>query len=293
MTGDNLRGSLLMIAAMALFAIEDGFIKQASTGLPVGLIVFVLGFCGAPLFAILARLQGARTLTRTALHPAVLLRNLGEMIGTMGFIIALAALPLAQVLSIFQSMPLLVTMGAALFLGETVGWRRWSAIAVGLIGVLIVIRPGMDGFSMATLWIIVAVLGMTLRDLVARKIPREITNAQVSTWGLWSVALLGAGMMAVSGGVHMPTGGQAALLLGGILFGSAGYWAMTTASRIGAVAVVTPFRYVRLVFAMLMGLLVFAEYPDIPTLIGAGIIVLSGLYSFARERTLSKRQALG
>ncbi len=293
MQSDNLRGSLLVIAAMVCFAIEDGFIKQASTGLPVGVIIFILGICGVPIFAIMARLQGARTLTRAALHPAVLLRNLGEMIGTMGFIIALAALPLAQVLAIFQSLPLMITLGAALFLGARVGWRRWSAIIVGFIGVLIVIRPGTDGFSVETLWIIVSVAGMTLRDLVARKIPQDITNAQVSTWGLWSVTVLGAGMMAQSGDIQMPNLGQAALLLGGVVFGSAGYWSITAASRIGEVAVVIPFRYSRLVFVMIIGVLFFAEYPDGATLIGASIIVLSGMYSFARERALSKRIPLG
>lgn len=290
---DNLRGSLLMIAAMAGFAIEDGFIKQAATGLPTGLIVLCLGVFGAGIFMVMARLQGARTLTRDALHPAVLIRNLGEMLGTWGFITAIAALPLAQVLAIFQVMPLLVTMGAALFLGETVGWRRWSAIAVGLIGVMIVIRPGFAGFQMETIWLILGTAAMSMRDLVARKIPRAFSNAQVSSWGLWSVSILGAGMLAVSGGAQQPAPMQMLFLLGGIVFGSAGYWAITTASRIGEVSVVTPFRYVRLVFAILIGAVFFAETPDTYTLLGAGVIIASGLYSFARERALSKRIPLG
>jgi drug/metabolite transporter (DMT)-like permease len=215
------------------------------------------------------------------------------MIGTMGFIVALAALPLAQVLALFQVMPLMMTMGAALFLGESVGWRRWCAIAVGLIGVLVVIRPGYSGFAIESLWLIIGVLGMAMRDLVARKIPRDISNAQVSTWGLWSVAILGLGLMIIKGGVHLPNAGQTGLLLGGIVFGSAGYWAITTASRLGEVSVVTPFRYVRLVFAMCIGWLVFAERPDLATIIGAVIIVGSGLYTFARERRLSKSIPLG
>ncbi len=297
MASDNLRGILLITAAMALFAIEDAFIKLAATGLPVGQIIFVLGLCGAPIFGLMARAQGARIWTRAALHPAVMLRNLGEMLGTLGFVTALAALPLGQVQAVMQSMPLVITMGAALFLGEPVGWRRWSAIATGFIGVLIVIRPGFDGFQIDTLWMLLGAAGLSMRDLVARRIPADLTNMQVSAWGLWAVALLGAGMMAVSGGVHLPNLGQSAYLLGGVVFGTAGYWAITSAARIGEVAVVAPFRYARLVFAIIIGLVIFAEMPDAYTLIGAGIIVTSGLYAFARQRAvqraLSKAKSIG
>ena len=293
MASDNLRGILLILAAMALFAIEDAFIKLVAVDLPVGQIIFVLGVCGAPIFGLMARAQGARIWTKTALHPAVMLRNLGEMLGTLGFVTALAALPLGQVQAVMQSMPLVITMAAALFLGERVGWRRWSAIATGFIGVLIVIRPGFAGFQLDTLWMLLGAAGLSMRDVVARRIPIDVSNTQVSAWGLWSVALLGVGMMAVSGGVHLPNGTQSLYLFGGVLFGTAGYWAITAAARIGEVAVVAPFRYARLVFAIVIGLFIFAEVPDSATLIGAFIIVTSGLYAFARQRALSKAKAIG
>jgi drug/metabolite transporter (DMT)-like permease len=293
MANDNLRGILLILAAMALFAIEDAFIKLVAVDLPVGQIIFVLGVCGAPIFGLMARAQGARIWTKTALHPAVMLRNLGEMLGTLGFVTALAALPLGQVQAVMQSMPLVITMAAALFLGERVGWRRWSAIATGFIGVLIVIRPGFAGFQLDTLWMLLGAAGLSMRDVVARRIPTDVSNTQVSAWGLWSVALLGVGMMAVSGGVHLPNGTQSLYLFGGVLFGTAGYWAITAAARIGEVAVVAPFRYARLVFAIVIGLFIFAEVPDSATLIGAFIIVTSGLYAFARQRALSKAKAIG
>jgi drug/metabolite transporter (DMT)-like permease len=280
---ENVKGSLLMIAAMAMFAIEDMFIKLAGARLPSGQIVFVLGACGAPVFIWLARRQGLRIFTRDALHPAVMLRNLGEMIGTLGFIIALAALPLALVLAVMQAMPLVVTMGAALFLGESVGWRRWSAIIIGFGGVLLVIRPGMTGFDPTSLWLILGVLGLGGRDLISRAVPPRLGNAQVSAWGLMAVALLGALMMLQGGAVPIAPI-SAAWLAGGVLFGTAGYWAITAAARTGEVSVVAPFRYVRLVFAIVIGLLVFAEVPDSLTLLGALIIVASGLYAFVRAR---------
>lgn len=286
---DNLKGSLLMIAAMALFAVEDMFIKLAADSLPSGQIVFILGACGAPLFFLLAWRRGEAIFTQDALHPAVLARNLGEMVGMLGFIIALAALPLALVLAVMQAMPLVVTMGAALFLGESVGWRRWTAIVVGFCGVLLVIRPGMEGFDPTALWLVLGVLGMGGRDLVSRRIPARLGNAQVSAWGLIAVTLLGALMM-LRGGVTAVRQQDALWLMGGVIFGTVGYLAITTAARTGEVSIVAPFRYVRLVFAMAIGLVVFAEIPDHYTLIGAAIIVASGLYAFMRQRAVARAQ---
>lgn len=284
---DNLKGAVLMVAAMALFAIEDMFIKLAAANLPAGQIVFILGACGAPLFFLLARARGEAIFSKDALHPAVLARNLGEMVGTLGFIIALAALPLALVLAVMQAMPLVVTTGAALFLGESVGWRRWTAILIGFGGVLLVIRPGMEGFNPTALWLILGVIGMGLRDLVSRKIPARLGNAQVSAWGLMAVTLLG-GLMMLQGGAAPVPPQDMIWLLGGVIFGTAGYLAITTAARTGEVSIVAPFRYVRLVFAMIVGVVVFAEIPDQYTLIGAAIIVASGLYAFMRQRRRAK-----
>lgn len=281
---DNLRGIALMAGSMALFGVEDMFLKFATQGLPTGEILLLTTLFSWAVFAGLARAQGARTLTRAALHPWVLARNLGEVIGTYAYITALALVPLATVSAVLQAMPLAVTMAAALFMGEKVGWRRWSAIALGFAGVLMVIRPGMDGFRPAGLWVLVTVAGLTLRDLASRKIPAQTTTAQVSAWGVASVALLGAAMMPFQTAV-MPDAAQTALLLGATLFGTAGYWAITAATRTGEVSVVSPFRYSRLIFAIAIGTFVFGELPDALTLAGATLIIGSGLYAFARERT--------
>ena len=287
---DNLRGILLMLAAMALFAVEDMFIKWAAAGVPTGQIVFVAGLFGMPVFALIARRQGARVLTRAALHPAVLARAVGEMVGTLGYVTAIASVPLSTVSAVLQAMPLAVTMGAALFLREPVGWRRWSAITVGFAGVLVVIRPGMDGFQPAALWVLLTVAGLALRDLAARAIPAQYSTAQVSAWGLGAVAVLGALMMAASGQASLPSAFQSLLLFGMLVFGTAGYWAITAATRTGEVSVVAPFRYSRLIFAIGIGAFVFAEPPDAATLWGAALIIGSGLYSFARER--ARKRAL-
>lgn len=281
---DNFRGILLMVASMAGFAIEDMFIKWSAAGMPTGQILLLLGVFGTPFFAALTRRQGLRVMTRDAVHPMVVLRNLGEMVGTAGFVTALALIPLSTATAVFQAMPLFVTMGAAVFLGETVGWRRWSAILVGFAGVLLIIRPGLAGFQPETLWSLLAVLGLGVRDLATRKIPARISTTQLSVWGFMAVAILGAGMLLASGGAVMPSGVQSVWLTGALICGLGAYWALTQANRLGEVSAITPFRYSRLVFGLLIGAFVFGERPDVITLSGAALIIGAGLYTFARER---------
>ena len=288
-SANNLRGITLMLLSMALFAVEDMFLKWAASDLPVGMVIFVAGAFGAPVFAVLARIEGRRVLTRAALQKPVILRNAGEMIATFAYINALAVVDLSTVSAVLQATPLAVTLGAALFLRERVGWRRWSAIAVGFAGVLLVIRPGMEGFRSESLWVLMSVAGLALRDLAARAIPAEFSTAQVSCWGLMSVALLGAVMM-VPGGAVAPDAAQVGVLFGALVFGTAGYWAVVAATRTGEVSVVAPFRYARLVFAMAIGVFVFQERPDALMLAGAALVIGSGLYAFARER--ARKRAL-
>lgn len=284
MASDNLRGLALMLAAMALFAVEDMFLKWAAARLPAGEILLVSGAAGGMIFAALARREGQRFWSAGLWRRPVVLRNLGEMAGSLAYITALATAPLATVSAVLQALPLVVTMGAALFMGAPVGWRRWSAILVGFSGVLMVIQPGTDGFRPEALWVLVAVAGVGLRDLTTRAVPQSVSTALVSAWGLAAVALLGALTMAVDGRVAVPSAPESAALGGAILFGSAGYWAVVAAARTGEVAVVAPFRYARLVFATIIGILVFDEWPNLLALCGAAVIILSGLYSFARER---------
>ena len=293
MSADNLRGVMLMLIAMALFAVEDMFLKWAAIGLPVGQIVLTSGVFGLPVFVWLARREGRKVVTRAALHPWVLTRNIGEMVGTLAYITALAAVPLSTVSAILQALPLGMTMVAALFMQEQVGWRRWCAIAVGFAGVMLIIRPGMEGFHPQSLWVLLSVAALVLRDMATRILPRDFSTSQVSAWGLGSIALLGVMMTLAHGSLVRPSGLQTGLLAGVVMFGTAGYWAVTAASRTGEVSMVAPFRYARLIFAIGLGAVVFAERPDGVTLTGAGLIIGSGLYSFARERIRKRSLSMG
>lgn len=284
MEQDNLRGSLLMVFAMATFALEDMFLKLSALELPLGQILFASGAFGVLVFALMAAREGRSVLVRDALHPALLWRNAGEMAGSYAYILALSTMPLPTVSAVLQAMPLAVTLGAALFLGEGVGWRRWTAILAGFGGVVLVIRPGIAGFDASALWVLVTVVCLAVRDLASRRVPATCSNAQVSCWGMASVGLLGAAMLLAGEPAIWPEVPQLLYLCGVLVFGSLGYWGITAATRVGEVSVVSPFRYMRLLFAIVIGALVFAEWPDGLTLAGAGIIIGAGLYSFLRER---------
>jgi drug/metabolite transporter (DMT)-like permease len=289
---ENLRGSLLMVAAMAGFAVEDMCVKQLAQHMPVGEVLMLLGIGGTVIFATLALAKGDRLLSRDLLAPAVIGRNFGELIGTLAFVCAVAFTPLAQASAILQATPLAVTLGAALFLGERVGWRRWLAIGVGFVGVLVVIRPGTSGFSVLSLFAVVGVLGLAARDVVTRRVPKSITSMQLATYGFASVIPAGAMLVPFQGSFETPALIDMLRIAGALIFGTAGYYALIAAMRLGEVAVITPFRYTRLIFALIIGWAVFHETPDRWTLIGGGIIVASGLYTLARQRQVAKAAAV-
>ena len=285
----TLNGPILMVASMAMFAVEDALIKTLSVSIPVGQVGILLGLGGVLVFGILARFQGASLLTKQALRGAVLLRNVAEMFAVVFMLLGIALAPLSVVSAVLQAMPLTVTLGAAVFLGEPVGWRRWSAILFGFLGVLMIVRPGFASFDPYTLLPLGAVLTLTLRDLATRRVPDTVASLQLSGWGFAVVIPGGVLMMVLRGDVLvMPDatawGLQALTLLAGIL----GYSALVLATRTGDIGLTTPFRYSRLVFGMLIGVTLFGERPDAMTLFGAALIVVAGLYTLMREMRLSR-----
>lgn len=286
---DNIRGSGLMVLAMLGFAFEDMFIKLMSGALPIGQILIMLGTGGALVFAAIARAYGDRLWSRDLMHPAVILRNVGEVVGTLGFVTAIALTPISSASAILQATPLVVTMGAALFLDETVGWRRWLAVGIGLCGVLLIIRPGLDGFDMRSLFAVQGVLGLAMRDLATRRVPPTITSRQLSTYAFVVIIPAGLAALIITGdSLVLPDTLNAFRACMSVLVGVAAYYTLVAATRIGDMAVIAPFRYSRLVFALTVGFAVFDERPDLLTLAGGAIIVSSGIYTFWREARLRR-----
>ncbi|SFK65487.1 DMT family transporter [Shimia haliotis] len=290
----NVKGILLIVAAMLGFSLEDMFIKSLSATLPTGQILMSLGLGSVGIFVLLARLQGHRIFTAAGWSPMMILRASCEAVGAMMFATALARVDISTVAAVFQTLPLVITMGAALFLGEQVGWRRWSAIATGFAGVLLIIRPGLDAFDPNTLLVLGSVFAIALRDLLTRRIDVAVSSYVVSLQGFLSLIPAGALMVAMgSTGYQSLQTPELSMLAGAILFGTTAYLGIVTAMRIGEASVVAPFRYSRLVFSMALGMLVFGEKPDLPTLAGAALIIASGLYTFVREQRLARAATAG
>lgn len=284
---DNLRGAALMTLAMLGFAIEDMLIKLMADALPTWQIIGVMGVGGAVVFAGLTLARGQALFPRAILSRVILLRSLGELIGTVGFVTAIALTPISSASAILQATPLMVTLGAALFLSEPVGWRRWSAILVGFCGVLLIIRPGMDAFDPLSLFAVLGVLGLAMRDLATRTVPRAISSFQLSFLAFLTL-IPAAGVLSLFSvrGVVSPSPGLWALIVVSIFMAVLAYYAIVAAMRVGEVSFVTPFRYSRMIFALFVGVLVFEESPDLPMLIGAAIIIGSGVYTVLRESKL-------
>jgi drug/metabolite transporter (DMT)-like permease len=285
---DNIRGIALMVAAMGGFALEDMFIKLVSASLPTSQILIMLGAGGTAIFTLWARARGAQLFAPALFTRPMWLRNLGEVFGTVCFVSSITLVPLSTASAILQATPLAVTLGAAVFLGAPVGWRRWSAILVGFAGVLLVVRPGLAGFEPAALLAVAAVFGLAMRDLCTRVAPPAVSSLTLSAYGFAMATLAGVVLLPFGGGPVMPDGTAALALLCGLLVGVAAYYAITAAMRVGEVAVVTPFRYARLIFALILGMAVFGERPDALTLLGAAIIIASGLYTLLREQRLRR-----
>ena len=277
-----------MVIAMAAFTFGDALSKLASQSINPGQLMLVRGIFATALIGLLAWQQGALRGARQYLHPMVFLRLFGEVGATLTFLTSLAHLPLANVSAVLQALPLAVTIGAALFLGEGVGWRRWLAIAIGFGGVLVIVRPGMDGFNIFSVLVLVSVGFCAIRDLATRKIPDHVPSLFVSTVTAIVVTLTGALTIVPFGGWRPMSIDLLGILAGAAVLVLFGYQFVIKAMREGDISFIAPFRYTALVWAIALSILVFGDLPDGAMIAGATLIVASGLYSLYRERIVGK-----
>lgn len=273
-----------MAAAMANFTIVDAITKAVSTEMNIGEIMLVRGVFAIALIATLAWHRDALRPLSTLMMKPIALRVVGEIGGTVSFMAAIVHLPLANAAAIVQALPLAITFGAALIFGEPVGWRRWLAITAGFVGVLIVVRPGAEGFSQFSLLALTAVVFCAVRDLATKQVPVEIPSLFITLVTTVTVAITGAVILVPLGGWTPPSGRALGLLAFAAVLLLIGYQCIIMALRSGDISAVAPFRYSALLWAMLLGYLAFGDVPDATMVTGASIIVLSGLYAFYRER---------
>ncbi len=286
---ENALGAAFMAASMAGFALNDMMMKLSSADLSLFQAIFLRGLFVTTFIGLLAWHKKV-LFARVARHDLgiMALRLIGEIGGTMCFLMALFNMPMANATAILQALPLAITLVSAVFLGETVGWRRYSAIALGFIGVLIVIRPGSEGFNEYSIWALAAVVFIVLRDLSTRKLSAQMPSLQVGFTTAAGITLAAAVLLPamewrpVAGDHILRLGIAAVFLMGAYLFS-------IKTMRIGDIAVVSPFRYTGLIWSILIGLVVFGDPLDQWTLIGSAFIVVMGIYTFYREQKKQKR----
>lgn len=279
----HLRAALLMTLGMASFACEDAMLKLLTQRIPTGQLMLVVGAVGALIFAAGLARQG-KVHWRHLWHPRVLLRDFCEGLCGLLFLTALSLGDLGTASAIIQMLPLLMTLGGALLLGEAVGLRRWLSVALGFCGVMLILRPGSDAFAPASLLALAAVVVLAGRELVTRRLPAEIGSGVVTVSAYAAIAVTGAAVMIAGGQAPvMPDAGEALGMLACVGLGLLGYITMVVATRLADLSAIAPFRYSRLIFAIGLGMAVFGERPDAAMLSGAALIAAAGGYTMWRE----------
>lgn len=285
MTGNaNLTGAVMMMASMAFFTLNDAIVKLVAQDVPLFQLVFLRGVATTLMLAAMVYMAGR-------LHFAipredrgkVTWRTLLEVATMVAFLIALTNMPLANATAILAALPLFVTLGAWMFLGHPIGWRRLVAILIGFCGVMLIVQPGTDGFNAYALLALFAVILITARDLVTRCFSDKVPSMTVAVITAAGVTAFGGAASVFETWVALDLR-SAALILGASIFIIGAYICSIRAMRVGDISFVSPFRYTSLVWALILGVVIFAEFPNTLALTGAAIVVATGLFTLWRER---------
>lgn len=280
------RAVAFMLVGSAILTVNDAVIKSLASNYPVGEVLFIRGAFAMPWILLLAWRAGGTSALIVKSFRGQVLRGFCVIASAFLFISGLTYLPLADAIAVAFSGPLFITALAPLVLGEKVGWRRWLAVLAGFVGVLFMVRPGSSALQLAILFPLFAAMFGGMRDLITRRISQtESTTA---------VLFMTTGIVMTSGLCTAPFGWDALkpedapfFALSGFLLACAHY-AMIESFRLGEAAVVAPFKYSSLIWAIALGYIAFGDIPDGWTLLGASIVAGAGLYILRREMSLKK-----
>ncbi len=278
----TLRSGLFMVLAMGSFVANDTMVKLVGASLPVGEIIALRGIMAALIIAAICASQGVLLSLPQLRNKNVLTRASLDLVATILFITALMHMQIANLTAVMQAVPLAVALLSVLFLGEKVGWRRSLAIVLGFIGVLLIVKPVPQTLTLYDFFALLVVIAVAVRDLVTRKIPSRVPTLIVALANAIFVTLGGA-MLLLFEGYAMPAAWQIAYLAVAAIFLASGYMFMVATLRLGELSATAPFRYTIMIFAIMSGVLVFGEFPDVLAMAGMALIVATGLYAAHRE----------
>ena len=284
----NLRGALYMTLSMAAFTLNDACVKLVAETVPLFQVIFLRGLGTTILLAIFVQMTtGLRPSWPRRDRPLIAGRTLAEIAAMVTFTLALTNMAIANATAILAALPLVVTLGAALVFGDKVGWRRLSAICIGFVGVMLIVQPGTDGFNIWSLLVLLSVLVITARELFTRAFSPAVPTMTVAVLTAGAVCLVGGVLSLFTPWVALDLreaaliAAAAVLIIGGYVFG-------IMVMRVGEVGFVSPFRYTSLIFALILGLVVFDEFPNALALIGGVIVVSTGIFTLLRERMVAR-----
>lgn len=286
---DNARGAVYMCVAMAAFTLNDTAMKALTQDLPLFQSIAMRGTLTLIGLIVLATAMGQFRLRLPRRDGKVIgVRCIAEIVSTVLFLAALVHMPLANISAIMQATPLAVTLAAAVVFRETIGWRRMTAILIGFVGVLIIIRPGPQGFDIWSLMGLASVAFVVLRDLSTRQVSREVPSVMVAIWASASVTIA-AYLASGAEGWQPVDREQMLLVLGAASALLVGYLFSVMVMRVGDISFVAPFRYTALLWAIVLGYLAFGNLPDLLTLMGSALVVATGVFTLWRERKIKPR----
>lgn len=283
--GGNVTGIVAMLASMAAFVANDTCVKLIGNTLPLGELIALRNLTATIYILAFAALFGGLTLPANAPKQILGWRMAAEFFSTLLFLSGLVMLPIADATAIGQFTPIAITAAAAIFLKERIGWRSWVATVFGLIGVLLIIKPGTSAYSPAALLVLAAVGFIVVRDLATRSISRDVPTLTLTAMSA-SVSILSGVVLWPFETWIVPSAYQAMLLMLAASFLTIAYALIIVAMRHGDVGTVSPFRYAVIVFAILSGWVFWNELPDLTQFIGIAVLSAAGLYTYYRERKL-------
>lgn len=282
-----LRAGLYMVIAMACFILNDSFIKTIGTTLPLGQIIAIRGVLSVFVVAMICTHQGVLGSVPSLFTPKVLARSLLDVAGTFLFLTALMRMPIANLTAILQSVPLAVVLVSVIFLKEKVGLRRTAAIVAGFVGVLLIVRPTPSTFTIYEVLALGIVFILAFRDLITKRIPDHIPT--------FIIALANASFVALGGlafglyqGFQSVALWQFGLLAAAAILLATGYVFMVSTLRVGDLSGTAPFRYSNVLFAIILGMVFFGEFPDALSYAGMTLVIAAGLYAAHREAKLNR-----
>lgn len=279
---NTLRAGLYMVITTACFVGGDTCIKLIGTTLPLGQVICLIGFVSTIFLLIVCAQQGILKSLPMIFTRLVLWRSLFDMLGSFMFVSALMHMPLANLSSVMQSVPLVVVVVAVIFLGEKAGLARSAAVIAGFVGVLLIVKPSPQTITIYECLAVGAVIVVAFRDLVTKRIPAHVPLLVIALANAIFISLGGFGVGMVQGFKDIEAW-QWALLLGAGLFVTISYFFIVATVRLGELSATAPFRYSEVLFAIIAGILVFDEYPDAIAYLGMGLVIAAGLFAAHHE----------